>query len=146
MAQICLKCLLRIAGTWGEVGWQSKQGCCFSVLLGVWLVSPPSLSSPASITSVLPRQSPPDQPRRPAVESPPKHKSSSKVQGTLQLALWQPTPWASRGTGQGLHPRPWLLLLQWVPDGLGLGGRLRSLPDFTRAVVRSSDPGPGHHA
>lgn len=108
------------------------------------VVSPPRLSSPASITSTLPCQSPPDRPRRPAVESPPKHKSSSEVQGTLQLALPQPTPWASGGTGWSLHPRPWLLLLRWVPDGLRLGGRLRSPPDFTGAVVWSSDSGPGH--
>lgn len=101
------------------------------------VVSPLSLSSPASM---LPRQSLPDRLQRPDAKTPPKHKSSFKVQGTLQLALQQTTPWASGGTGWSLHPLAWLLCLQWVPDGLGLGGCLSSLPDLTRAVVSAVTP------
>lgn len=42
------------------------------------------LSSPASITSMLPCQSLPNRLHRPDAKTPPKHKSSFKVQGTLQ--------------------------------------------------------------
>lgn len=81
------------------------RGCPFQASLlfsspSQCVVPPPSLSLPSSITSMLPC--------RPATESPQKHKSSSKVQGVLQLALLQPTPQASGGS---LHPWPWLLLL-----------------------------------
>lgn len=102
------------------------------------VVSHLSLSSPASITSIT-CQSLPDRLHRLDAKTPPKHKSSFKVQGTLQLALQQTTPWASGGTGWSLHPQPWLLRLQWVPDGLGLGC-LSSLPDLTRAVVSAVTP------
>lgn len=104
------------------------------------VVSPLSLSSPASITSMLPRQFLPDRLHRPDAETPPKHKSSFKVQGILQLALQKTTPWASGGTGWSLQPQPWLLRLQWVPDGLELGGCLSSLPDLTRAVASAVTP------
>lgn len=104
------------------------------------VVSPLSLSSPASITSMLPHQFLPDRLHRPDAETPPKHKSSFKVQGILQLALQQTTPWASGGTGWSLQPQPWLLRLQWVPDGLELGGCLSSLPDLTRAVASAVTP------
>lgn len=84
------------------------RGCPFQASLlfsspSQCVVPPPSLSLPSSITSMLPR--------RPTTESPQKHKSSSKVQGVLQLALLQPTPQASGGTGCSLHPWSWLLLL-----------------------------------
>lgn len=82
----------------------------------------------------------PDRLHRPDAETPPKHKSSFKVQGILQLALQQTTPWASGGTGWSLQPQPWLLRLQWVPDGLELGGCLSSLPDLTRAVASAVTP------
>lgn len=71
------------------------------------VVSPLNLSSPASITSKLPCQSLPDRLHRPDAKTPPKHKSSFRVQGTLQLALRQTTPWASEGTGWSLSPQPW---------------------------------------
>lgn len=57
------------------------------------VVSPLSLSSPASITSMLPHQSLPDGLHRLDAKTPPKHKSSLKVQDALQLALQQTTPW-----------------------------------------------------
>lgn len=52
-------------------------------------------------------------------------------------------PGASRGTGCSLRPWPWLLLLLRLA---GRRGCLTSVPDLTGAVVRGTDPNPGHHA
>lgn len=148
LTQTCCKRLLRIAETW----WGgSQQRLSLPSRAAVFLSFSVCGVSSQSFTASehhqrVPSPAPPEQPHWPAAQSPPKHKSSSKVQGTLQLAPRRPTPWASAGTGQSLHPQTWLLLLWWVPDGLGLGGRLRSLPDFTGAVVQSSDPRPRHRA
>lgn len=61
------------------------------------VVSPLNLSSPASITSMLPCQSLPDRLHRPDAKTPPKHKSSFRVQGTLQLALGRQHPGLVKG-------------------------------------------------
>lgn len=100
------------------------------------VVPPPSLSSPASITSALPRQ--------PTALNP--HQSTKVRRKSKAPCSWlsrSQRPGASRGTGCSLRPWPWLLLLLRLA---GRRGCLTSAPDFTGAVVHGTDPSPGHHA
>uniref|UniRef100_A0A8B9MWW0 Insulin-like growth factor-binding protein 5 n=1 Tax=Accipiter nisus TaxID=211598 RepID=A0A8B9MWW0_9AVES len=97
------------------------------------VVSPPRLSSPASITSALSCQSPPERPRRPAVESPPKHKSSSEVQGTLQLAAGcSPSHAPSSPCSQGPCRRHMEASLQELKSSQRMVPRAVHLPNCDR--------------